>query len=327
MTIRPFRYCRRRWKKIVVICGVLFVGMNILAARHAHAFLNYTPATDATLRPEQLSTGGKISLLFTGASVPRPANASDPSSLALPFTTHRIAIGNDWLELWQVPAEGAAAGTAILCPGYKSSKSSLLPEAAAYRALGFETILVDFRGAGGSSGSDTTLGIREAEDVALVVRWIKERESSRKLVLFGRSMGAAAVLGAIARHAVKPAAVVIECPFDRMLNAVRNRFGSLGVPSFPCAELLVFWGGRQIGFDGFDNNPVRDAERVDCPVLVMGGGKDARATPLQVRAVFDQLPGEKQFHLFENAGHEPFRKSDPPAWDRIVSEFLHRHVP
>lgn len=325
--IHPLRYLRRRWKLVAGIVVVSIVLLNVLAARHARAFLTYAPAGEAVAQPEQLSTGQKIGLLFTGVSVPRPISATDPSSLGLPFTTHRIALDSEWLELWHISSEMPARGLVLLFPGYSSSKSSLLSEAVAFRAMGFDVLLVDFRGAGGSSGSDTTLGVREADDVVAAVKFAIERWPDRRVVLFGRSMGAAAVLRAVARLNVMPAAIVIESPFDRMLNAVRNRFEAMGVPSFPAAQLLVFWGGRRLNFDGFEHNPSEYAEQVNCPVLVLAGSSDTRSSPAQVRAVYDKLRGPKRLHILEGVGHEPFRARDPDGWDREVLAYLTEHVP
>ena len=296
--LRPLRFLLRRWKLVAGVVALGFVLVNVLATRHAKAFLTYAPAGEAVVPPEQLSTSQKLGLLFTGVSVPRPVNASDPRSLGMPFETHRIELGTEWLELWHVPRE-KPRGVAILFPGYSASKSSLLSEAAAFRDMGFDVLLVDFRGVGGSSGSETTLGVREAEDVQAAVQFAEKRWPDRRVVLFGRSMGAAAVLRAVAHLDVKPVAIVIECPFDRMLNAVRNRFNSMGVPSFPGAELLVFWGGRRLDFDGFAHNPAEYAAHVNCPTLVLAGSIDSRATPNQVRAVFDRLKGPKQIQIFD----------------------------
>jgi alpha-beta hydrolase superfamily lysophospholipase len=326
MLARPIRWSRRHWKKLVGLLVLAVVAVNVLAARHAQAFLTYAPAGEVTPQPEQLSKFRKLGVLFTGVSVPRPENTTNPAALGLPFTPHRLPLGGEWLEVWHVPADGSARGVVLLFPGYASAKNSLLPEAFAFRSLGFDTVLVDFRGAGGSSGHDTTLGVREADDVAAVTQFAADRWPGRPVVLFGRSMGAAAVLRAVGRLGVSPAAVIVECPFDRMLNAVHNRFGAMGMPSFPAAQLLVFWGGRHLGFDGFSHNPTDDAEGVHCPALVLAGSNDTRATPAQVRAVYDNLPGPKRWHLLDGAGHEPLRARAPAEWEKEVSEFLAGHV-
>jgi uncharacterized protein len=64
-------------------------------------------------------------------------------------------------------------------------------------------------------------------------------------------MGAVAVVRAVAVAPVNPSAVIVEGLYDRILSAIRNRFGSMGLPSFPSAELLAFWGGVQMGFPAF----------------------------------------------------------------------------
>ena len=301
--MRLLRWLRRKWKRIAVAIAFLFIVANVLAARHARAFLVYSDVEDAMPQPEQLTRPQKLGLIVNGVSIPRPKNAATPPG----FTTHRIELSAEWIEVWRGPAAGSPRGTVLMFPGYSAAKSTLLPEAAGFQAMGFDVVLVDFRGAGGSSGSDNTMGFREAEDVATAVGFVEARWPSRRSVLFGRSMGAAAVLRAVSNDCAKADAVILECPFDRMLTTVGNRFHAMGLPAFPGAEMLVFWVGRRLGFDGFAHNPVEYAERVRVPALMLTGEADIRATPDQVRAVFDHLPGPKHMHVFRELGHEPYR--------------------
>jgi transposase len=91
-------------------------------------------------------------------------------------------------------------------PGKSSSKASqLLAPAKAFNRLNYDTLLVDFRGVGGSSGSTNTLGIRKAKDVALALSYAQSSKLKRPFILYGISMGSAAVLRAIAIKKVNPA--------------------------------------------------------------------------------------------------------------------------
>src|SRR5207237_2938162 len=126
---------------------------------------------------------------------------------------------------------------------------SLLTPAAAFHEMGYAVLLVDFRGTGGSSGQETTLGVREAADVARAVDYTQHTWPARPLVLYGVSMGAAAIMRAVATEGVHPAALILESPFDRLLDTVANRFHAMGLPAFPAAGLLVFWGSLQQGYD------------------------------------------------------------------------------
>jgi alpha-beta hydrolase superfamily lysophospholipase len=227
------------------------------------------------------------------------------------------------LEAWYVPASAPPPrATIALFHGYASSKASWLSEANALHAMGCAVILVDFRGSGGSSGGVTTLGYSESADVAATCDLADRLIPDRPLILYGRSMGSVAVLRAVAVAGVRPAGIVLECPFDRLLGTVRHRFSAMGLPAFPCAELLVFWGGVQHGMNGFAHNPVEYAASVTCPALFMHGTADSRVSVAEAKAVFDALGGDKSFEVFTDLAHESYFSARPEAWRKYVTEFL-----
>jgi uncharacterized protein len=131
-----------------------------------------------------------------------------------------------------------------------------------------------------------------------------------------------AVLRAIQACNVKPDGIILEAVFDTMLNTVRNRFHSMGVPSFPSAELLVFWGGRQMGFNGFSHRPVDYARSVACPALFMQGTDDPRVRLEQARHVYAGVPGPKQWWEFPGVGHESYVQKCPAEWQSAVEAFI-----
>ena len=110
--------------------------------------------------------------------------------------------------------------------------------------------------------------------------------------------------------------------FDRLLTTVRNRFSQLGVPSFPCAQLLVYWGGVQTGISGFDHNPVEYARHCTCPVLMLQGENDPSAKLEEGLALYDNLPGVKRFETFPGAHHEFLFGYDGKRWTAVVVPFL-----
>ena len=283
---------------------------------------HFVDAGERTSRPETLSVFEKVRVLLSGVRIPRPRNLRSPASRDMPFRTHRfIGRSNIQYEAWHIPCADSR-GLCILFHGYANCKVSLLPEAQAWRELGFETFLVDFRGSGGSGGHETTIGFREADDVVAACDYVRRELTTQPPILYGCSMGAVAVLRAISEYGLEPRAVVVECPFDRLLSTVKNRFSAMGVPSFPSAQLLVFWGGVQHGYSAFKHNPVEYAKQVPCPILMMNGEQDLRVTKEQAKATFESFPGQKQLVFFTGVSHESCVVRNADRWKRAVTDFL-----
>ncbi len=318
----------RRWprKRIIwvglAIVLVGFVGLNILAYRHAKAMTHFLPAGKRTQRPEELSTAGKIRTLLTGISLPRPVNRSTPDALGLPFETISFPGAHDIeLEAWLIQSEDQN-GVIALFHGYGGAKDSLLPAAKEFLDRGLTTLLVDFHGSGGSGGNTTSIGWHEAKDVEAAAKWIRESEPRQPQYLHGISLGAVAILRATGSLGVEADGLILEAPFDRMQTTVVRRFDAMGVPSFPAAQLLVFWGGVQQGFNGFAHNPINYAQNVRCPSIVMLGGNDPRVTPSDGTRLAKALNTAGGPVLFESAGHAQCQSSDPEKWRESVAQFL-----
>jgi alpha-beta hydrolase superfamily lysophospholipase len=324
-----YRWIRCRWKRAAAGSVLLAcISFNALAYRHAWSMTHFVDSGIRPPPPEKMSLGQKASAIFTGVKIPKPRNRKTPADYDLPFETHRFQTsGGLTCEAWHAPCEsaaepGAAQGLCVMFHGFSASKASLLPAAKALSELGYDALLVDFRGSGGSDGHATTIGYREADDVAADCEFAARHWPELPQVLYGRSMGAAAVLRALAVGRMQPAAVILECPFDRLLATTKNRFRAAGLPPFPAAELLVFWGGLQHGYSGFDHNPVDYAAAVACPALFLHGELDIRVSPTEAREVFDRLAGEKTWKLVEGAGHENLSVARPEEWRSAVEKFL-----
>jgi alpha-beta hydrolase superfamily lysophospholipase len=320
-----FHWVRCRPRRTFGLAVISSFGLlNLFCFQHSWAMTHFVTGGKRTRRPESLTLADKAAVVLSGVRVPRPENGASPSDYGLAYSveTGRSEDGID-IETWYIPAASPSTrAVVVLCHGYASSKSALLSEARAFHEMGCGVSLIDFRGSGGSSGSVTTLGFSECADVAAGCQVAGRLAPGRPVVLYGRSMGSVAILRAIAVAGVRPAGIVLECPFDQLLETVRQRFSAMGLPSFPCAELMVFWGGVQHGMNGFAHNPVDYAARVACPSLFMHGDADKRVPLKNAEAVFGALTGEKTFRVFADLGHESCFRARPELWKQYVSEFL-----
>lgn len=321
---------RLRWLLGLLLLG--FVAVNVVAFFHAWRFTHFTEeAGTHSPNPEQLSAGQKIWVLLTGIRNPKPQNGPKPD---FPVETLTIDSPNGPLEAWYArPDSAAGRGTVALFHGYTSSKSHLAHEAAYFRRLGYNVLMVDLAGNGNSAGNRTTVGYREADDVAAAVAWLRQKpntqnltpnpqaDSTSVLVLYGVSMGAVAILRAEAELGVRPTANILECPYGNMRQTAYNRFQSMHVPPFPLADLLVFWGGVQNGFWAPSLSGEEYAKSIATPTLLLWGAADPRVTRPETDAIFANLAGPKQRHDFAGSGHEPYWWKHPAAWEGQIRRF------
>jgi alpha-beta hydrolase superfamily lysophospholipase len=191
----------------------------------------------------------------------------------------------------------------------------------AFIKMGYNTLLVDFMGSGGSEGNQTTIGYKEAEQVKSCYEYIKQRGDTN-IHLFGTSMGAVAIMKAIQDYGIAPTSVLIECPFGSFYKTVCARFKIVGAPTFPVAELMVFWGGLQNGFWAFGHNPTEYAKAVNCPTLLLYGEQDNRVSRDEINEIYSNLSGKKQLATYPKAGHENYLLKYKEKWVKDVEIFL-----
>jgi alpha-beta hydrolase superfamily lysophospholipase len=324
--------CRRPRTAFGGFIAALFLALYMLAFVHAWSMTHFVNGTAGFQRPDRMGRIAKVGAILTGVRISKPRNTVTPASFDLPYTTHRYR-GTDGTEYeaWRIPAGGPpwrrlpwlqSRGTVLLFHGYAGCKATVLEEAEVVRRAGYDAFLVDFRGSGGSSGSSTTVGYREADDVAEAVRYVQKTFAPKRTVIYGRSMGAAAALRAVSARNVRPDALVVESPFDRMLSTVDHRFSLVGVPAFPLSRMLVFWGGVQHGYWAFGHNPVEYARAVSCPTLLIRAGRDPFVRQNEAESVFRNFAGAKRMLVFEGAGHQACVDVDRRKWDGTVTDFL-----
>ncbi len=100
------------------------------------------------------------------------------------------------------------------------------------------------------------------------------------------------------------------------------RFDAFGLPSWPAADLMLFWGGRAWGFDANEHRPVDDAAAVECPTLLLNADADPRVPMSQARRILDAIPAQTELSIFPSTVHAPAARHAPLAWSRALTIFL-----
>lgn len=309
---------KKRARRIGWLLLILFLVVNAVCFMHAWKFTHFADASTEKTSAYNLSVFDKIKALALGVDQPRPVHKITPT---VPHEKVYIQ-SNKKIAGWYMPVE-KSKGTVILFHGYGGEKSSMLDKAAIFAEMGYHTLVIDFMGSGESAGNQTTIGFKEGKQVQSAYEYIQQKEE-KNVYLFGTSMGAAAILKCMNDTALTPKGIILECPFGSLYQTTSARFKKMGIPAFPMAGLLVFWGGIQNGFWGFAHQPQQYAKAVKSPVLLFYGEKDDRVSRAETDRIYTSLNGPKELITFPEAGHENYLIRYKQKWTRAVTDFINQ---
>lgn len=307
-------FIKRLFKSLLVA----FIILNVIVICHAYKFTHFYDPGQITIKNKEDKNGwDKTKEMFFGINSLKSVNSAPDSAIKTTYFTTKSGIK---LEAWEFPAD-SAIGTVALFHGHGGKKSSLLPEAAVFSSLGYNTILLDFRAHGGSQGNTCTIGYKEAEDVKLVYDYVAGK-GEKNIILYGASLGAATITKAIHDYQLTPSKVILDMPFGSLSAAVTGRLKIMGLPPQPLGTMLTFWGGLENGFWAFNHNPYEYARKIECPVLLQRGKLDTRVTQEETDLIYSNIHSPKKMILYDSTAHESLYKKEPVKWAAAITDFL-----
>lgn len=298
---------------------VLFVLINVIVAFHAYKFTHFYDNGEITLKKSEKKSGwDKTKEILFGINAAKKNNTiTADSTFQTIYLTTKDSLK---LEAWYIPVK-SAVGTVCLFHGHGSTKSGVFNESEEFRKMGYNTLLLDFRAHGNSEGNTCTIGYDESEDVKLAYDYISAK-GEKNIVLWGISMGAAAVSKSIADYHLQPTKVILEMSFGSIVQAGEGRIKMMKLPPEPLATLITFWGGVEHGFWGFNMKPTEFVKKINCPVLVQWGANDPRVTRVETETIYKNIHTVKKLVVYESCGHESLCKKETEKWNIEVAAFL-----
>ncbi len=324
MTTKP---AARRFRYVIKWIGwailVQFLLLNISAAFHAHKFSHFYDDSSLVNKKPSQNIFKKTWRLFAGQKYGKLPLQQAP---VFKYDTIQLKTANGLtIESWYIPADSAAKGTVILFHGLTMNKAVVLPEASDFHYQAYNVMLVDFRAHGHSEGNNTTVGLREAEEVKLAYDFILSK-GEKNVFCWGTSMGAVAIIKAVSDYQLKPSGVILEMPFGSMQEHIRARartIGFGGFPEKPFAFFVTFWTGIERGYKAFKFQTDKYAKDITCPVLLQWGKLDKLVLEKETTRIFEAIPSaNKRLVVYENSDHESFLYKEPQKWRSETEQFL-----
>lgn len=221
-----------------------------------------------------------------------------PDATPVGLTVNGVTLGGYFLA-------GAPGSPALLIAhGWGEDAATHLPTARFFRTRGYHVLSVSQRGWRGSGGCDD-YGLRQPDDVCVVLQWLQERTGAADVFLFGFSQGGLVTLLALTRDTNARAAAVVNAPVDVRDFAART--------SFPFVTRYL----QAVCSDGLweDRSPLLHAARIRVPVLLFASEQDRQVPPDHARRMHERLPGSV-LRVLPAASHAPTHTE----WDTVRDE-------
>ena len=208
----------------------------------------------------------------------------------------------------------------VLAHGHSASRHYSLGMAGPVVEAASRVVLFDMPGHGDADRAACTLGVREPADIHRIVEQFDD--GTRPVVLFGSSMGGFSALGTVARFARgRVAGLVLLGVFRYGHEPIAGTMRSKGYPVWPFLPLVTAW--HHLTTRGEVHDRVEDAQKVDCPTLLLHFEVDPLCPLASAEAIAEAIP-ESTLHVFPGEGHTEAWRSEPEAYAAQITAFLGR---
>jgi fermentation-respiration switch protein FrsA (DUF1100 family) len=211
------------------------------------------------------------------SNLPDRALVASPNDIGLNYEDVSLTTSdNERLHGWYVPAANSK-GVLLFFHGNAGNISHRLESIKIFHELGLDTLIIDYRGYGLSTGKTTEQGTyldaQAAWDYLINYRGIP----ADRIIIIGRSLGGA--IGAWLGVQNNPAAVIIESSFSSGVDMARRIY-----PFMPVRLITRL------------HYPVADyAAQLDCPVLVIHSRHDEIIPFGMGQAIYAAVKQDRKF--------------------------------
>ena len=180
--------------------------------------------------------------------------------------------------------QDSAKGVILYFHGNSGNISHLIHVANLFSRKGYESILVDYRTFGKSTGEMSEQALYD--DAQLFYNYAKEQYAEDKIIVYGRSFGTGVATWLASEN--NPEKMVLESPFYSAVALGKHRF-----PFLPIDWLSNF---------RFPSNEF--VQKVECPIYIFHGKEDGVIPFVSAEKLYEAIPGKnKKLFGIPKAGH------------------------
>jgi len=230
-----------------------------------------------------------------------------PEQWGMPFENiHFSAADGTSLNGWYIPHSDSDR-VLLFFHGNAGNISHRSESIAVFHRMGLNIFIFDYRGYGHSSGKVNEKGLYQDADAAWNYLTKTKDIDSRKIILFGRSLG-----GAIAANLANkntPAALIMESTF----SSSRDMASSI----IPYLSNLII---MRYQFNSKDK-----IANIQCPVMIMHSSEDEMIPYSHGKKLFNAANQPREFFRMKGSHNAGFLLSQPD-YEVVIESFINTYV-
>lgn len=236
------------------------------------------------------------------------------------------------LSAWFVPSaakamEGKSSNekTIILLHGYPADKANLL-YVSGFLHQDFNLLFLDFRYFGESSGSITTLGYHEQQDVRAALDYLTKRGSTNIGAMGFSFGGAVALLTAAKENRIR--VVVSDSAFAHIDLMGHVFYRNFSILKYPLTFLTKVWAQLFLKFDPNEIAPEKAAALLKIPTLIIHSKQDQLITfenALRIKQSLAHNP-KAEFLFLDEGIHGALPDNSKADYEKNVLEFFKKNL-
>jgi fermentation-respiration switch protein FrsA (DUF1100 family) len=228
-------------------------------------------------------------------------------------------------SFWQPETSGKWV---VIVHGYSGDRSNMFRRAKAFYERGFNVLTVDCRGCGESEGKYITMGWLDRLDLVAWANKLAADFPESQIVLYGASMGGAAVMMAAGENLPPNVKCAIEdCGYSSVWSEFSHQlWEKFHLPSFPVLSAANTVTNIFGGFNLREASAVEQLKKAKVPVMFIHGSEDAFVLPNMVHECYKATPTKKELHIVKGAIHNYSFRADEAEYMKWCLEFINKSL-
>lgn len=234
---------------------------------------------------------------------------------------------HDGLKLHGYEFSNSGHKYAIIVHGYTSQGKLMKSSASNFYRRGYNILVPDLRGHGQSEGDYIAMGWLDRLDIINWINYIIAKDQDAKIILYGVSMGAAAVMNVTGEKLPDNVVLAIEdCGFTSAWDMFSYQLNEMfSLPSHPFLDVANIVTQVRAGYSFGEGGAIEQVKKSTTPTLFIHGDKDKFVPYKMLEQLYEAANCSKEKLVVKNAGHAQCEEVGGVFYWKTIDRFIKKY--